>query len=102
MYLPLHGFADSLNLSVAAALVLHRLLAMAPGVVGNMAVAERAVLRKAFYAGMARKPEQKELFTSLADRVSGGEIVVEPFGDLRRPDHHRKHQFAHILPATSS
>ena len=35
VYLPLRGFADSLNLSVAAALVIHELFHLCPEAVGR-------------------------------------------------------------------
>ncbi len=48
VYYPLHGFADSLNLSVAAGIVLTRLLELYPEAVGAMDEAERARLRLAW------------------------------------------------------
>jgi hypothetical protein len=86
VYLPLHGWADSLNLSVATALVLQRLLDLDDTVVGDMTPEERAALRREWYPKMARNGDEQERArcAELADQ--GG---VEPFGDLRRIDKHR-------------
>jgi len=49
VYLPLRGFADSLNLSVSAALVLQQLFHLSPGVVASMPEAERHELRAQWF-----------------------------------------------------
>jgi len=41
VYLPLRGFADSLNLSVATALILHHLFVMDPTLVGAITEEEK-------------------------------------------------------------
>ena len=83
VYLPLHGFADSLNLSVAAAMVLQALLFLCPTAVGNMAPEGRAALRAEWYPKLARTEEQK---VEYAARVAN---PPPPFDDMRRPDEHR-------------
>lgn len=55
VYLPLRGFADSLNLSVAAALVLHQLLLLDPSLVGNLSPQEKRGLRELWYPKLARQ-----------------------------------------------
>ena len=55
VYLPLHGFADSLNLSVATALCLLQLFHLEPNCVGSMSEAERKMLRKSWYTKLARQ-----------------------------------------------
>ena len=55
VYLPLRGFADSLNLSVAAALVIHHLLLLEPSYVASMAEDERRELRKVWFPKLARQ-----------------------------------------------
>lgn len=55
VYLPLRGFADSLNLSVAAALVIHHLLLLQPSYVASMVEDERRELRKAWFPKLARQ-----------------------------------------------
>ena len=53
VYLPLRGFADSLNLSVAAALVMHELFHLCPEAVGAMSEEERAGLREKWFTQLA-------------------------------------------------
>ena len=66
VYLPTRGFADSLNLSVAAALVLQALFHMCPGAIACMPEAERAQLRQEWYPKLAAqrsggKDQQRKL-----------------------------------------
>ena len=66
VYLPLRGFADSLNLSVAAALCLHELFKLCPEAVGAMAEDERQGLREKWFTQLAAgraltKSEDKRL-----------------------------------------
>lgn len=53
VYLPLRGFADSLNLSVAAALVMHELFHLCPEAIGAMSERERAALREKWFTQLA-------------------------------------------------
>ena len=53
VYLPLRGFADSLNLSVATALVVHQMFVLDPSLEGAMTEDERRELREAWYAKLA-------------------------------------------------
>lgn len=53
VYLPLRGFADSLNLSVATALVVHQMFILDPTLVGAMSEEERRGLRRDWYARLA-------------------------------------------------
>ena len=55
VYLPLHGFADSLNLSVAVALVIHQLFTLDPTIRGDMSDDERKHLRRKWYTKLARQ-----------------------------------------------
>ena len=55
VYLPLRGYADSLNLSVATALILHQLFIMDPTLVGAMSEAEKLDLRKAWYGKLCQQ-----------------------------------------------
>lgn len=93
VYLPQHGFADSLNASVAAALCLHTLLWLyGSRAIGDLAAEgssdELAVLRHSWCEHLARDPEQKErMEAAIADR--GRDISL--FHDLRRPDQYRQH-----------
>jgi hypothetical protein len=60
VYLPLYGFADSLNLSVATALVVFAVLQMEPQYVGHMSDEERHELRSIWFPKLA----QQRLLTS--------------------------------------
>ena len=84
IYMPLHGFADSLNLSVAAALLLQRLQDVDASVCGDMSEAERTKLRKEWYPLMLRPTHDPREIARLA--ASGG---VPPLGDLRRTSSQR-------------
>lgn len=53
VYLPLRGFADSLNLSVATALVVHHLFILDPTIAGGMSEAERKELRTVWFPKLA-------------------------------------------------
>jgi tRNA C32,U32 (ribose-2'-O)-methylase TrmJ len=55
VYLPLRGFADSLNLSVATALIVHHLLMLQPKYVASMTEDEQHNLRKLWYPKLARQ-----------------------------------------------
>lgn len=84
VYLPLHGMADSLNLSVSAALIMHSLLGANEATTrGTLSRDEKIALRARFYEQLAR---------SDAERVAFAELVSTPpppFDDVRRPDAHR-------------
>jgi len=102
VYLPLHGFADSLNLSVACAMVLQRLFDMDLSAIGDMAEEERQELRQWYYPAVARGDAQKQAFADIASSVNQGQKRVVPFGDLRRPEEHRKHLVANCMPPPGS
>lgn len=59
LYLPMHGFTESLNLSVAAALMLQRLFDADPSLRGAMDPEERAQLRSEWYQRLAGHKEYK-------------------------------------------
>jgi len=66
VYLPLRGYADSLNLSVATALIVQRLFDIDPTLVGGMPDADRAELRSRWYAKLAG--QRLETKSQKADR----------------------------------
>ena len=84
VFLPMHGFAESLNLSVASALVLQRLLDACPESRGALDPDELGERRRQWYDSLARTAEQRALFARLA--AEGG---VAPFRDTRRPEAYR-------------
>ena len=55
VYLPLRGFADSLNLSVATALVLHHLFLLHPTYVGSSTPEQRLALRQVWFPKLAQQ-----------------------------------------------
>jgi tRNA G18 (ribose-2'-O)-methylase SpoU len=64
VYLPLRGFADSLNLSVATALVVHQLFVLDPTIEGDMTLEEQRALRESWFPKLA----SKRLLTSRAKK----------------------------------
>ncbi|KAF1323448.1 Rna methyltransferase, trmh superfamily protein, partial [Globisporangium splendens] len=80
VYLPIHGFADSLNLNVATGMVLLRLFYMCPEARGAMLPNERTKLRDTWYRRMVKGTEDADGFLA---------APPAPFCDLRRPDDHR-------------
>ncbi|CAM9509650.1 unnamed protein product, partial [Heterosigma akashiwo] len=83
IYIPLRGFSDSLNLSVSAAMIMQFLFWVCPEAEGDLDEGERAALRAAWYAQLARTPEQAALHARHLDSPPA------PFDDLRRPPEHR-------------
>jgi len=75
VYAPLRGFADSLNLSVAAALVLHHLFLLDPDLVGNLPESGKQQLRREWFPKLAtqrlltsrQKKDRKKLMHMLQD-----------------------------------
>jgi len=73
IYLPLTGFADSLNLSVATALVVQQVFHLCPNYVANMSEPERQELRQLWFPKLARqrllsareKKERKRLLQNI-------------------------------------
>ncbi|KAJ0405960.1 hypothetical protein P43SY_005526 [Pythium insidiosum] len=88
VYLPIHGFADSLNLNVATGMVLQQLFALCPEARGAMTPAERDELRAVWFRRMAKRGDDTEALIRCPPR---------PYGDLRRPDDHRGAWMGHKL-----
>lgn len=80
VYLPIHGFADSLNLNVATGMVLLRLFYMCPSARGAMLATERDALRDVWYRRLVKGKENADEFLA---------APPAPYCDLRRPDDHR-------------
>lgn len=55
VYLPLRGFADSLNLSVATALILHQLFLMDPTLIGAISEEEKLGLRTQWFTKLCQQ-----------------------------------------------
>jgi tRNA G18 (ribose-2'-O)-methylase SpoU len=81
VYLPLRGFADSLNLSVATALILHHLFLLDPTLIGAMSETERSNLRRAWYVKLAQQrllsASQKKARTRLQGKIKKCERLFE-------------------------
>jgi tRNA G18 (ribose-2'-O)-methylase SpoU len=60
VYLPLRGFADSLNLSVATALIVHQLFLLDPTLIGDISLEDKAQLRTKWFTKLC----QQRLLTS--------------------------------------
>tara|TARA_R110002096_G_scaffold99189_8_gene220009 strand:+ start:5742 stop:6443 length:702 start_codon:yes stop_codon:yes gene_type:complete len=87
-YLPMQGFTESLNLSVATALVLQRLFDADPTLVGAMPESERAALRAKWYARLGGTDERKR--HRYASEVND---PPPPLDDLRPADEFRAPRF---------
>ena len=106
VYLPLHGFADSLNLSVATALCLLQIFHLEPNCVGSMSESERKALRMVWYPKLATQrimtSGQKKNRGKLVGKVkkmeeierkrdSGvGELTLEQLEKLKTGEKYRK------------
>lgn len=78
IFLPMHGFTESFNLSVATALVLQRCFDSEPSLVGAMPTEERDALRHEWFDRLAKfKPGKMTAFRRFA------QDPPEPLGTLR-------------------
>ncbi|MEM7309708.1 MAG: RNA methyltransferase [Planctomycetota bacterium] len=85
LYLPMRGFTESFNLSVATALFLQRLFDAEPGLVGAMEGDERRQLRKLWYARLGGSDERKR-----ERYLEHLEDPPPPLEDPRPRDEHRR------------
>jgi tRNA G18 (ribose-2'-O)-methylase SpoU len=83
LYLPLFGFSESLNLSVATALVLQRLLDWFPEVRGDLDEQEKQRIRETWHPQLVGNPTQ----AAQADPWTSGRVPIRPLDDLRREKH---------------
>ena len=94
VYFPMHGFSESLNLSVSAALIMQGILQKEPSLRGAMSDADRAALRRDWFVRLAKSPEQIQTYPAWAIAAT----PPEPFDDLRRTDEVRADQDKRIPP----
>ncbi|KAI9918965.1 hypothetical protein PsorP6_011575 [Peronosclerospora sorghi] len=80
VYLPLFGFSESLNLSVATALVLQRLLEWFPHVRGDLEEDEKQQIRETWRSQLVTNPTQ----AVQAEPWTSGRVPIRPLDDLRR------------------
>lgn len=105
VYLPLRGFADSLNLSVATALVVHQLFVLDPTLVGAMSEEERRALREKWFTKLAsqrllsskQKKDKQKLTTFLRQcdmiaekKAAGGGMTDEQLIKLSKREAKQK------------
>ncbi|KAG2498780.1 hypothetical protein HYH03_003519 [Edaphochlamys debaryana] len=81
--LPMYGYNDSFNLSVATAMVLHHLFVCCPEARGDLTAERLRSLRLDWYGRLARTDAQRAEFLARVDDPP------PPFVDVRRPDEHR-------------
>lgn len=79
VYLPMAGFTESFNISVATALCLQRLFDLCPDARGDMSEEERAELRELWVSRLGRS---KASLASMRAALESG--PVEPVPDLRK------------------
>ncbi|RLN14216.1 hypothetical protein BBJ28_00009354 [Nothophytophthora sp. Chile5] len=84
VYLPLFGFSESLNLSVATALVLQRLLDWFPEVRGDLSDQEKQSVREQWYPQLVSNPTQA---AQAEGWISDNGGTIRPLADLRREKH---------------
>lgn len=85
VYLPMHGFTESFNLSVACALLLQKLFDVCPEARGDLPDAEKAALREVWFGELSRNATCR----LAAEAWLQSTEAVTPLEDLRRPDHDR-------------
>lgn len=97
VFIPLYGFAESLNVTVAAALMLQTLFSKCPEARGNLNDAEKASLRQIWYKQLARSsPRKHELFQSFLVNPP------PPLDDIRRLDKSSSSYCGHSFRSKSS
>ena len=80
VYLPMVGFGSSVNVSVATALIVQRVLDLAPQYRGQMDERERSELRKNWFRKLAKhSPQRLEAFGRLAEMPTG---AIVPLSDV--------------------
>lgn len=80
VYFPIVGFTESLNLSVATALVLQRLLDWFPDIRGDLRSDEKQAIRSQWYPQLVKNPTQ----ALQSDAWIANSDAIEPLNDLRR------------------
>lgn len=81
VYLPLRGFADSLNLSVATALIVHQLFVMDPSLIGATTQEEKLQLREAWFSKLCQQriltPSQRKQRQKLKSLLQKCQVIYE-------------------------
>jgi len=86
IYLPMHGFTESFNLSVATALVLQRCFDADPSLIGAMGEAERSALRRDWFLRLSGPNEAKrEAYARWAEAPPDPLPTTRPAEGTRTP-----------------
>jgi len=88
IYYPLSGFTESLNLSVAAALIMYRLIHICPEARGDLTEEKKRELRKDWYTKLASSEARKQEYL---DKYLDN--PPPPMEDLRKDDEERSGSF---------
>jgi len=85
VFLPMYGFTESFNLSVASSLMLQRLFDWCPDARGDLVTSQpeaASKLRKEWFSELTRNPTAAQAMSHWLAHPD----EVEPLADLRRPD----------------
>ncbi|MEL6428792.1 MAG: RNA methyltransferase [Planctomycetota bacterium] len=86
LYLPMSGFTESFNLSVATALLVQRCFDAEPELVGAMDEGERQELRRAWYERLAgSNAAKRDYYARLAETPPEPNDGTRPAADARQP-----------------
>ncbi|DAZ92557.1 TPA: hypothetical protein N0F65_012787, partial [Lagenidium giganteum] len=80
IYFPIFGFTESLNLSVATALVLQRMFDWFPDIRGDLTDEEKETIRAQWYPQIVSNPTQRAQAAHWLEHTE----EIEPLADLRR------------------
>ena len=85
VYLPMYGFTESLNLSVASAMVIQRIMDLKSNVRGTLSEADSLALRKSWWDNLTPNPTSKSVLSSFFNKFTSPEgLTVETSLDLRQ------------------
>ena len=74
VFLPMFGYTESFNVSVATALTLQRLFDICPAARGEMDEAERREVRRLWYGQLACRLERRDVFLRWVEAGERGEM----------------------------
>ena len=80
VYLSMVGFVESLNVGVATALALQRIIDLCPSMRGDVSVGEQLAMRSAFYRRLARNKKQARVFGQRAAVLNREAVLGEQGG----------------------
>ena len=83
IYLPMFGFTESFNLSVATALVISRLMDWCPDARGDLSLEQRGTLRQEWYGKLAKSQATLQKYQEWLAPEKLAKLT--PLADMRRP-----------------